>query len=222
MLPITDTKPLIISAQLNSSKFSEPFFRKLLPEIPATIKFRTVMKKKLSTMMLSVAIRACSRIGVKFKKIITANKTSIGIKPNLNRDSIFSNRQNNTNRFNFLKTLYSKDAFFKNTQQSFHILLKNPCRLMFSLSIMLDESYTFFRFHKPCAINKWLAKGCLIKVDCVEEALFFIVPPKLDCASLPITIAYLVSTTGPFRFYPFNARRIRELHDCVSERFFVG
>jgi len=93
MLPITETKPLIIRAQLKSSRFSDPCLRKLWPEMPATIKFKTVMKKKFSVMILSRDVTTRT-VWVKSSEIITANKTIIGIKPILKRVSIFSNRQN--------------------------------------------------------------------------------------------------------------------------------
>lgn len=91
---MTDTKLLIIRAQLNSSMLSEPYFRKLLPEITATIKFNTVMKKKFSTMMLSIEIKTGSGRLSKTSEIIKATITIIGINPALKRFAIISNRQN--------------------------------------------------------------------------------------------------------------------------------
>ena len=80
-LPISETKPLIIRAQLSSSTLSEPYFRKLLPEIPATIKFNAVTKIRFNRMIVSAVIM----IGLgKFKMAIikiAASKTIIGIKP---------------------------------------------------------------------------------------------------------------------------------------------
>jgi hypothetical protein len=92
MLPITETKLLIIRAQLNSSMFSEPYFRKLLPEMTATIRFRTVMKKKFKTIMLSMDISKGSVKLSESSEMIKAIKTIVGIKPIFKRVLIFSNR----------------------------------------------------------------------------------------------------------------------------------
>jgi len=72
---------------------SDPHFRKLLPEIIATIRFRTVMKKKFNTMMLSTDIRIGSGRLSGSNEIMRPIKTIIVIKPAFKRVSIFSNRQ---------------------------------------------------------------------------------------------------------------------------------
>jgi hypothetical protein len=123
MLLMTETKPLIIKAQLNSSKFSEPYFRKLFPDMLATIMFRTVMKKKFNTIMLSVTTNTGSAFKANFIATTKTNKTIMGIKPILKSGFIFSIRPKLEFQKiqNFFSILHRKSS--KNKQHLFRFLL---------------------------------------------------------------------------------------------------
>jgi hypothetical protein len=82
-LPMKDTSPLIIRAQLSKRTLSDPCFRKLLPEIAATNRLEKVKNKKLSAMIRSGESRTGSDILTVSMRIMKTNKTTIGSKPNL-------------------------------------------------------------------------------------------------------------------------------------------
>lgn len=94
MLLIREISPLIISALLSRRTLSDPYFRKLLPEIPATAKFRTVIKIRFSRIIAFVDnISGLGRLREKNTKI-AAVRRNIGSKPILFGVWMFSNRQN--------------------------------------------------------------------------------------------------------------------------------
>lgn len=80
-LPMKETRPLIIRAQLSKRTLSDPYLRKLFPEIAATNRLEKVKNKKFRAMIRSGEARTGSGAPTASIRMTKANKTKIGIKP---------------------------------------------------------------------------------------------------------------------------------------------